>query len=112
MVRGQNFPFNDCINRRLLFWNEVNFMLSAVDTIKMLSAGDVLSVAVKYQGNSVITRTPIIYLSNKPVFNQSDPVWIPRMYFENWKTSPFLMYKEKYPHPLSFYDLIKKYLFN
>lgn len=110
MVRGQNFPFNDCISRRLLFWNEVNFMTSATDTIKMLTAGDSFSVSVKYQGNSVISRTPVIFLSNDQVFNPHSPIWKPRMYFENWITSPFLADRQKYPHPLCLPLLFEKYI--
>lgn len=110
IVRGQMFPFNDCINRRILFWNEVNFCNSAFDTIKALTGGDTFSTQIKFSGNQSLTRTPVIFLSNNPIFNQNDEVWNSRMYFEEWKTAPFLKDLPLYPHPLCFYDLIKKYI--
>lgn len=108
-VRGQNFPLNDCVSRRILMWNEPSIMLSAYDTVKMLTAGDPTSVAVKYQNNGTINRTPIIFLSNKQLFPQSE-IWTSRMYFEYWNPSPFLKILDKYPHPLTYYNLINKYV--
>lgn len=110
IVRGQNFPFNDCINRRLLFWNEVNFCNSAVDTIKSLTAGDSFSTQIKFGGNQTLSRTPVIFLSNQDTFNRKDEVWKDRIYFEDWKQSPFLKELTLYPHPLCYYHLIKKYV--
>lgn len=108
-VRGQNFPFNDCVGRRILMWNEINFMNSAIDVIKMLTAGDPLSVSVKYQNNGMITRTPLIMLSNNTVFTKN-AIWNDRMYFETWKSAPLLKSYRKYPHPLTYYHLVKKHV--
>lgn len=108
-VRGQNFPFNDCVSRRILMWNEPSIMQSAMDTIKMLTAGDPLSVSVKYQNNGTINRTPIFFLSNKPVFGNND-AWKPRIYFEQWNKCPYLKDLTLYPHPLTYYNLVKKYV--
>lgn len=108
-VRGQNFPFNDCVSRRILMWNEPSIMNSAMDTVKMLTAGDPLSVAVKYQSNGTINRTPIIFLSNKIIFPTS-AVWESRMFVEHWNPCPYLANLRKYPHPLTYYHLIKKYI--
>lgn len=109
-VRGQNFPFNDCHSRRVLIWNEPSIMNSAFDTVKMICAGDPLSVAVKYQGNEIINRTPLIFLSNKQIFPSQQPVWQSRIYFEQWKRSDFLSEYTQYPLPLSYYHLIQKYV--
>lgn len=108
-VRGQNFPFNDCTSRRILMWNEPSIMLSAYDTVKMLCAGDPLSVAVKYQNNATINRTPLLFLSNQQLFTKSDPIYSSRIYFEEWKTCPYLKDKKLYPHPLTYYKLLEKY---
>lgn len=110
IVRGQMFPFNDCINRRLLFWNEINFCNSAIDTIKSLTGGDTLSTPIKFYGNQALTRTPLICLSNNELFNRNDSIWSSRIFFENWRQATFLRDLPLYPHPLTFYDLIKKYV--
>lgn len=110
-VRGQNFPFNDCVNRRILMWNEPSIMNSAMDTIKMLTAGDPLSVSVKYQNNGTINRTPIIFLSNQQIFSNND-IWNSRIYFEKWRPCYYLKELTKYPHPMTYSYLIEKYVFN
>lgn len=63
-VRGQNFPLNDCGNRRVLIWNEPSIMPSAFDTVKMLSGGDPCPAAVKYQGDTTIPKTPLLFTAN------------------------------------------------
>lgn len=108
-VRGQNFPFNDCVNRRLLIWNEPSVMLSAMDTLKQLTEGDHISVAVKYHGDTVLQRTPIIFTSNHQIFKSDQPVWTSRIYFEEWKIAPMLKDCKKYPHPKCFEQLLKFY---
>lgn len=108
-VRGQNFPFNDCVNRRILIWNEPSVMLSAFDTLKQLTEGDHISVAVKYQGDTVLHRTPIIFTSNKQIFDPNSTVWNSRIYFEDWKVAPFLKDCKGYPHPSCFIELLNKF---
>lgn len=108
-VRGQNFPFNDCVNRRILIWNEPSIMLSAFDTLKQLTEGDHISVAVKYQGDTVLHRTPLIFTSNKQIFNPTQEMWTSRIYFEEWKIAPFLKDCKQYPHPSCFKSLLNKY---
>lgn len=110
-VRGQNFPFNDCHSRRILVWNEPSIMNSGFDTVKMLCAGDPLSVAVKYSNNEIIQRTPLFFLSNKTIFPTTD-VWLSRMYNEKWKTCPYLKELNKYPTPMTLPYLFNKYVFN
>lgn len=108
LVRGNNFPFNDCINRRILIWNEPNIMPSGFDTVKMIAGGDPCPVAVKYQGDSTISRTPLIFTSNNKIFNISD-VWTSRIFFETWHPAGFLKDCNKRPHPLVFPILYNKY---
>lgn len=110
-VRGQNFPLNDCVSRRILMWNEPSIMSSAFDTVKMLTAGDPLSVAVKYQNNSVINRTPVIFLSNRAIFPRS-AVFESRIFFEEWKQCAYLKDLNKYPHPATYPYLINTYVLN
>lgn len=123
-VRGQNFPFNDCINRRILIWNEPSIMPSAYDDVKMLTGGDPLPCHIKYQGDGLITKTPLIFTANTKLFNFADTVWSSRIAYYHWKPSQFLKNLEhhlpdigivdeqkfKQPHPLGYGLLIKKWL--
>ena len=109
-VRGTSFPLNDCVNRRILLWNEPSICPSQYETVKMLAGGDPCPAAVKYEGDGKITRTPLIITSNHAVLPENDAIWSTRCYFEHWKSSPFLKDYSLYPHPLTFAKLIQKYI--
>ena len=109
--KNHSFPLNGCYGKRVLMWNEPNIELSAFDTVKMLCAGDNCDANIKYSDNVEIARTPLIFTSNKNIFNQNDPIWRERIIFEpKWSAAPFLFNFKKYPHPLCYPVLIHKYL--
>lgn len=86
--RTNQFPFNDCENRRLIMWNEINFSTSNTDSVKMLCGGDLMHVNIKFKQYMPIYRTPVLILSNS---NQlTDPAFTDRVHFsyqgENIKT--------------------------
>lgn len=107
-VRGEHFPLNDCVGRRILMWNEPNLMLSAYDTVKMLAGGDPCPANVKYQGHSVISRTPLILTGNRRIF-QKDEIRTSRMYFEQWIQCAPLKLIKQYPLPTALYKLFVYY---
>lgn len=110
--KSNAFPLNDCVNRRILIWNEPNIEQCAYDTVKMLCGGDACPCNVKYQPGSTVTRTPLIFTSNKNVFNSGDAVWNSRVYFEGeWKSASLLSGYTKYPHPATYILLIAKYVY-
>lgn len=108
-VRGQNFPLNDCINRRILYWNEPSIMPSGYESLKMLAGGDPCPASVKYQGGVTIPRTPLIMTSNHDVFPNSE-VWTTRVYKEFWKPCPLLKEAPGYPSPWAFVELVENYV--
>lgn len=103
----QSFPLNDCPNKRLLVWNEPNIEPSQFDTVKMLTGGDPLPAQVKYQGNAVVDKTPVLITSNAHIFVKDDPVWSSRITFLEFNTAPFLKNVKAYPHPLAWAELVK-----
>lgn len=109
-VRGQNFPLNDCGNRRVLLWNEPSIMPSAYDTVKMLTGGDPCPAAVKYQGDTTISKTPLIFTANSIVFQKSQSVWNSRIAFYQWSPCNALSSIEGYPNPLTWKYLVDKYI--
>lgn len=109
-VRGNNFPLNDCVERRILIWNEPSIMPSAYDDVKMLTGGDVCPANVKYQGNHCIPRTPLIFTSNKACFPVNNTIWTTRIYFEDWVVCEEMKHCKKRPNPLAFKHLINKYI--
>lgn len=109
MVRGDSFPLNDCLNRRILLWNEPSICPSAYDSVKMIAGGDPCPANIKYQGHSVITRTPLIFTSNNECFNASESVWSSRIYFEEWKPLKNIVNFPGSPIPTSILLLWRNY---
>lgn len=65
--RNSNFIFQDAVDR--ILWNEPNCETAAFDTVKMLLGGDELPAKVKFEGDAIILKAPIIVLSYKSVFH-------------------------------------------
>lgn len=107
--RYDNFPLMDCVDRRVILWNEPCFEPSACETLKMILGGDTVPAKIKYQPDAIITRTPVIVLSNNDVF-PNDKAFNSRIKRYDWKTCPWLKKCNKKPHPLCIYHLLKKYM--
>lgn len=102
------FPLMECVDRRIILWNEPIMEPCATETLKMILGGDTVNAKVKYAPDAVITRTPVIVLSNNDVFPK-DEAFRSRMYSYIWKPCNNLKKLSKKPHPLSAYMLLKKY---
>lgn len=111
MVRGERFSFMDCVDRRVLMFNEPNVSESpsTIDTLKMLFGGDLCPAAVKMKGQATIRRTPVFVLTNNSFLWRKVPEFEHRMLRYTWKSAPFLKDCKGYPHPLYFPDLLDKY---
>lgn len=102
----QQFPLMEAVNRRINLWNEPNAEPGAMDTLKMLFGGDNVNAKVKHMSDAVVSRTPIIVLTNK-TWLSNDAAFQHRIITYNWKTAPFLKNYNKKPYPLSIYSLLQ-----
>lgn len=107
--RFSQFPLMEAVNRRVNVWNEPNFEPAALDTIKMLLAGDPLKVNVKYQKEQYLQKTPIIVMTNKPVF-PNELAFHDRVCTYYWKRAPFLKECHAKLHPMIWQYLINTYV--
>lgn len=107
--RFSQFPLMEAVNRRVNVWNEPNFEPAALDTIKMLLAGDPMKVNVKYQKEQYLQKTPIIVMSNKPVF-PNELAFHDRICTYYWKRAPFLKDCNKKIHPMIWKYLVNTYV--
>lgn len=105
------FPLMECVDRRIILWNEPVMEASASETLKCILGGDTCNAKVKYQGDAVISRTPVIILSNNDVFPK-DQAFRSRMFSFDWRPAPFLKDCTKKPHPLVLHLLYNKYMKN
>lgn len=103
-----NFPLEAAVNKRIILWNEPNYEPAALETLKMLFAGDGTPVKVKYKDPVVIRRTPILILSNNDCIPTTG-AFQTRVDKFTWKTAPILKNIKKRPLPFAIFYLFIKY---
>lgn len=116
LVKGQitnfnkynQFPLQDCVDKRILIWDEPNCEPAAFETCKLLFAGDPAMANIKYQTHVQIDKTPIMITTNTEVFPNNE-IFNNRMYKYDWYTAPLLKGYTKHIHPLALYELWKIY---
>lgn len=60
-----SFPFNSCVNRRVIFWEEPSLRPNNIEDVKCLMSGTTFSTDIKYQSAVTIKRTPVFVTANK-----------------------------------------------
>ncbi|XP_046466077.1 uncharacterized protein [Neodiprion pinetum] len=103
------FPLMECVDRRIILWNEPVMEASASETLKCILGGDTCNAKVKYLGDAVIGRTPVIILSNNDVFPK-DEAFRSRIFQYEWRQASFLKDYKKKPHPMVVSLLYNKYI--
>jgi len=58
------FMFGNCVNKRLIFWEEPMINAENIEAVKNMFAGGSFSVDVKYRDNIIFDPTPVIVTSN------------------------------------------------
>lgn len=109
MNRNSLFPFQDCANRRIILWNEPNCHPEFLDTLKTVYGGDRCPAAIKCKDDAVIYRTPVIVLSNNPIFPNNDALDARRYQYQMKYWSELKTVGEKKPTPLCIGKLLEKY---
>ena len=59
-----SFTFNDCMNRRVILWEEPYINADNIEDCKLLFGGQDLRTDAKYQTGAIVESTPIIITSN------------------------------------------------
>lgn len=108
MNRYSQFPFNNCLNKRVLHWDEPNYEPSAEEMIKTMLSGDETSANVKYQNIQVIKRTPIIITANRYIFPNNE-MFDCRVFKYGFLYMEELKNWHKQIHPLALYTIFEKY---
>lgn len=62
------FSLQNCIDKQLLYWDEPNFEPGALETIKMLFAGDKCPANIKFKDHQIVYRTPVLITCNANPF--------------------------------------------
>lgn len=107
--RYNAFAFQDAPFRRVIFWNEPNYESSKIETLKEFLGGDTTNTPVKYKGEGVIFRTPILLATNNTLSIMNNPAFSDRLVIYRWHSCPILKKYTKKPNPLCTYELFKHY---
>lgn len=108
--KTNQFALQDVINRRLVVGNEISMEDGAVEDFKKLCEGTAFNVRVKFKGDAIFTKTPVLLISNTMLQICSDYAFNNvRLYTMRWKTAPLLKDSDKKPYPLCIFDLFEKY---
>lgn len=104
------FAYQDCTNRRVLFWNEPNYEPRETENLKLLFGGDNMSANVKCKPQANVKRTPVIVTSNYMPNFARQGVFADRIVTYHWTNANFLKEYDKKPIPTAVMDVIYSYI--
>lgn len=105
--RSCQFPFQMCVDKRIIFWNEPNIEQAMLEDFKKVAGGEYYSANIKNKSHTEIKRTPLIMTGNPPYILPQKAEWTCRVKNYSWSHAPFLIDNgSKRLHPLAFSVLI------
>lgn len=107
--KTNNFAFQEAPDKRALVWNEVNYEPAMTDMCKQLTGGDTCKVRVKNNPDTYVSRTPLFCMVNQAIPFMYDLAFQERVVSFNWRKADLLADHNKYPYPLSFFELLNIY---
>lgn len=108
--KTNNFPLQDCFNRRLCIANEMSVEESAIEDMKKLCEGTAFNIRVKYQGDKIFTKAPVVIITNEYIDFLHRPEFLGvRVHKIEWNTCDMLKYSDKKPYPLALFEIFKLY---
>ena len=96
---NKSFPFNDCHNKAVLWWEECTMLEEYVESAKCIMGGSSVRIDKKNQDSVLLSKTPIVITANNDITNVSSRNAISSVHaaairarclkftFNNWLTS-------------------------
>lgn len=111
--KTNNFALQECYSKRFIVGNEISMEEGAKEDFKKLCEGTALNIRVKYQGDKIYKKTPVLLISNSMLDICSDPAFKGiRLVTFTWNVAPFLRDSTLKPYPLAIFDLYNMYGIN
>lgn len=108
--KTNNFPLQDCFNRRLCIANEMSVEETAVEDMKKLCEGTAFNIRVKFQGDKIFTKAPVIVITNNYIDFLHRPEFLGvRVHKIMWRQAELLKESTKKPFPLTLFTLYDHY---
>lgn len=108
--KTNQFALQECYGRRLVVGNEVSMEDGAKEDFKKLCEGTAFNIRVKYQGDKIFTKAPVLLISNFELDICYDYHFKNvRLHTIRWNTCNLLKESNKKPYPLCIFDLFEHY---
>lgn len=108
--KTNQFALQECYGRRLVVGNEISMEDGAKEDFKKLCEGTAFNIRVKYQGDKIFTRAPVLLVSNFELDICYDYHFKNvRLHTIRWNTCSMLKESNKKPYPLCIFDLFDMY---
>lgn len=106
--KTNQFALQDAYGRRLVVGNEISMEDGAKEDFKKLLEGASFNIRVKYQGDKIFTKAPVLLISNFQLDICGDPHFKDvRLKTLRWREASLLKESTKRPYPLCIFDIIK-----
>lgn len=111
--KTNQFALQECYGRRLIVGNEISMEEGAKEDFKKLCEGTAFNIRVKYQGDKIFTRAPVILISNSVIDICNDRHFKDiRLHTMRWGTCSMLKDSNKKPYPLCLFNVFDHYGIN
>lgn len=108
--KTNQFALQDIVNRRLVIGNEISMEDGAKEDMKKVFEGTACNVRVKFQGDKIFTKTPVIVISNYTLDICYDPLFKDvRLHTMEWFQADLLKHYTLKPYPLCLFDIYNHY---
>lgn len=108
--KTNQFALQDCVNKRLVVGNEISMEDGAKEDFKKLCEGTAMNIRVKFQGDQIFTKAPVLLVSNWELDICYDPHFRDiRLATIRWQEAELLKTSTMKPYPLCLFDIYKHY---
>lgn len=108
--KTNQFALQECVNRRLVVGNEISMEDGAIEDFKKLCEGTAFNIRVKFQGDKIFTKCPVLLISNFMLDICTHPHFRNiRLHTMRWIQADLLKHSNKKPYPLCLFDLFEHY---
>lgn len=108
--KTNQFALQECYGRRMVVGNEISMEDGAKEDFKKLCEGTAFNIRVKYQGDKIFTKAPVLLISNNELDICYDRHFINvRLHHMRWRTCSKLKESKLKPYPLCIFDLFDLY---
>lgn len=109
--KGSTFPWNDCVNARLVFLDEAQWTKEHNNNVKKFMAGEPFHTNVKYKRGTLFRRVPILMCSNDDPFLWGFQFFTTRVRRYNWTILPAFikaLLRDGSIYPLALFHLMDR----